>query len=315
MDTSTHGAVVVGVTGPGRETAALRFAAAVALREDAEVVLAHAFTTALPASPPSVLLTYAEASDVAQWIGKGVREELEQLTHGTVRSRTLVVAGPPARVLADLGRGAHCVVVQHRQRHLLDRVFVGSTANGTAAHCACPVISVPEGWEEPAAEEPLGDVVVGVHEGGVPRQALDAAFDWAAATGARLRVVHAWRLDPSYDDIITPRVADEWRERQVRDLTTALQGLREQHADVPVEIEVHHHWPTEVLVEASDDASMVVVGRHAHGWAGERLGSVARTVLREARGPVMVVPVDRHHDDGDWSGDWGLVADEVSPQT
>ncbi len=314
MDTSTQGTVVVGVTGPGRETAALRFAAAIARREGAEVVLAHAFDAHLFVPPPGVLLTYAEASDVAQWIGKEVGEELEQLTQGAVRSRTLVVAGAPARVLADLGRGARFVVVQHWQRHLLDRLFVGSTVNGLAAHCACPVISVPEEWEPSGDDQPVGEVVVGVHEGGVPRQALTAAFDWAAATGAPLRVVHAWRMDPAYDDIITTRVADEWRAGQLHDLATAVRGLQEQHAEVTVELEVRHQWPTEVLADATDAASMVVVGRHAHGWAGEHLGSVARTVLREARGPVMVVPVERHHDE-DRNGDWGLVADEVSPQT
>lgn len=75
MDTSTEGAVVVGVTGPGRETAALRFAADLATREGTEVVLVHAYGTALPPPPPSVLMTYAEAADVAEWLVKEVREE------------------------------------------------------------------------------------------------------------------------------------------------------------------------------------------------------------------------------------------------
>ncbi|KQV69584.1 hypothetical protein ASC64_06985 [Nocardioides sp. Root122] len=225
--------------------------------------------------------------------------------------RTLVVAGPPSRVLVDLAREARFVVVQHRRAHLMDRLFVGSTANGAAAHCACPVISVPEDWERPAAGASIGEVVVGVHEGGTPPQALVAAFEWAAASGAPLRVLHSWRLDPAYDDIISARVAAEWRERQLRELATAVLGLRALHPDVHVELEVAHQWPTEALVDHSRRASLVVVGRHAHGWAGEHLGSVARTLLREAQGPVMVVPVERHRGDQDW----GLDADEISPQT
>ena len=57
-DTTTRGGVVVGVTGPGRETAALKFAAEWAARERAEVVLVHAYGAALPPPPPSVLMTY-----------------------------------------------------------------------------------------------------------------------------------------------------------------------------------------------------------------------------------------------------------------
>jgi hypothetical protein len=39
---------------------------------------------------------------------------------------------------------------------------------------------------------------------------------------------------------------------------------------------------------------------------------VARTVLREAQGPVMVVPLPAVTGESD---DWDLDADEVSPQT
>jgi hypothetical protein len=74
-DTSTRGAVVVGVTGPGRETAALMFAAECAGRDRAEVVLVHAYGAALPPPPPSVLMTCSQAADTADWVLKGVEEE------------------------------------------------------------------------------------------------------------------------------------------------------------------------------------------------------------------------------------------------
>jgi nucleotide-binding universal stress UspA family protein len=313
MDTSTQGAVVVGVTAPGRETAALRFAAEVARREGADVVLVHAASLAASPPPPLALLPRAEVLDVAGWVVKEVGEEFAELTGGAVEFRTVVVSDPPARALVGLGQGARYIVVQHRRTTLLASLVVASTANGAAAHASCPVISVPEDWEPvDAAGGVVGEVVVGVHEGGVPRQALEAAFAWAAATGAPLRVAHGWRLDPAYDDIIDARVAAEWHESQVEQLTAAVHELREQHPAVPIEIEVRHQSPTQVLVDDSQVASLVVVGRHAHGWAGQHLGSVARTVLREASSPVMVVPVERHRTD---DVDWGLVADEVSPQT
>ncbi|MFC7363290.1 universal stress protein [Nocardioides astragali] len=309
MDIIAQGAIVVGVTGPGRETAALLFAAECARRENVEVVLVHAFGAELPPPPPSVLITYAEARDVAEWVVKEVEQEFEELTGGSPAFRTAALVGAPKHVLVELSREARLIVLQHRDSHWLGRLFVGSTANGVASHSDCPVVSVPTGWEPDKAG---GEVVVGVHEGGAPRQLLEAAFDWAAATGAPVRVVHAWHLDAAYDDIITDRVATAWRDGQRQELQAATSGFRDSHPTVSVELEVRHQWPAQVLVDDSQVASLVVVGRHAgHGRLLEHLGSVARTVLREAKSPVMVVPVRTSHE----TEDWGLVADELSPQT
>lgn len=307
MDTTTEGAIIVGVTGPQRETAALRFAADCARRDGGDVVLVHAHGTVFPPPPPSILIAEAEVAEVAGWVVKEVGEEFAEMTEGAVPFRTVAVAGRSSHALVEVSRGARMVVVQHRDSHWLGRLFVGSTANAAAAHCDCPVVSVPDGWEPSQAP---GEVVVGVHANGVPRQVLEAGFDWAVRTGAPLRVVHAWRLDPAYDDIITARVASEWRAEQVQAIESAAIDLRRSHPTVPFEVEVRHHWPAQVLVDDSQVASMVVVGRHArHGKDTSHLGAVARVVLREAKSPVMVVPP------ADSAQDWGLDADEVSPQT
>lgn len=304
------GAIVVGVTGEGRETGALRFAVECARREGAPLVLAHAFGASLPPPPPSVLLTYADAADVAASVVQDVERELAELTEGSLSCRTVTAPGTASHLLVDLGRDARLVVVQHRVSTWLGRLFVGSTVNAAAAHCACPVVSVPMDWHP--ATGTLGDVVVGVHEGGVPLAAVAAGLDWASATGARLRVVHAWHLDGAYDDIISSRVAAEWHAEQVQTLESVVTDLRRRAssvtvpadapaqvpdrapAEMPVEVrvEVRHEWPTQALVDDSRHASLVVVGRHArHGQPTGHLGSVARTVLREARSPVMVVPL------------------------
>ena len=309
MESTTNGAIVVGVTGINRETAAMQFAAECARRVGAEVVLAHAFHAVMPPPPPSVLMTYAEAADVAEIIVKSVAEEFQELTQGSVPSRTVTGSGPPAQVLAELSQDARLVVVQHRTSRWLGRLFVGSTVTGVAAHSACPVVSVPLDWH-PSAEP--GEVVVGVHESGEPLTVVHTAFDWAAETGASVRVVHAWRLDPAYDDIITQRVAAEWREEHLRLMADRLAPVVEDYPDVHYELEVRHQWPAEALVDDTEVASMVVVGRHARrGRPTEHLGSVARTALREAKGPIMVVPLSIP----DERDDWQITADEVSPQS
>ena len=64
MDTRATGAVVVGVTGRGRETSALRFAAEHARREGARVVLVHVGRVSLP-TVPGLVITPDEAISVA----------------------------------------------------------------------------------------------------------------------------------------------------------------------------------------------------------------------------------------------------------
>jgi nucleotide-binding universal stress UspA family protein len=300
----------------------MRFAAECAKRVGAEVVLAHAFhTVALPPPPPSVLLTYAEAADVAEIIVKDVGEEFQELTQGTVPFRTVTASGTPAQILTDLSEDARLVVVQHRTSSWLGRLFVGSTGSGVAAHSACPVVSVPQGWQpgsqagsqsgSQSGSQP-GVVVVGVHDSGEPWQAVHAAFAWAAEIGASVRVLHAWHLDPAYDDIITGRVASEWRQERLAAMAERLAPIAQDYPGVHYELEVRHQWPAEALVDATEQASMVVVGRHArHGRPTEHLGSVARTALREAKGPIMVVPLKS----ADEAEEWRLTEDEISPQT
>lgn len=308
MDTRTSGAVVVGVTGRGRETSALRFAADHARQEGARVVLVHVGRVSLP-TVPGMVITPAEAIDVAERIVHDVAEELEELVGGPVAHDTVALTGVPAQVLTELSRDARLVVVQHRTSTTLERLFVGSTSNGAAARSHCPLVSVPAGWEPPPGG--TAEVVVGVHEAGVPRQVLEAAFTWAARTGAPLRVVHAWRLDAAYDDIITHRVDAEWREKQKRLLAAAVADHRDAWPTVPVEVEVRHQWPADVLVDDSRNASLVVIGRRgARGWIPEHLGSLARSVLRSSLCPVMVVPVES----GPAAEEWELNADEVAPQ-
>ncbi|MBD3927277.1 universal stress protein [Nocardioides cavernae] len=310
MDSRTSGAVVVGVTGRGRETSALRFAAEHARREGARVVLVHVGRVSLP-TVPGLVVTPTDAIDVAERIVREVAEELEELVGGPVAHHAVAVTGVPSQVLVELSRDARLVVVQHRTSTALERLFVGSTTNGAAARCHCPLVSVPAGWEPPPGG--TAEVVVGVHEAGVPRQVLQAAFSWADRTGAPLRVVHAWRLDAAYDDIITHRVDEEWRATQKRLLSAAVADHRDSWPTVPVEVEVRHQWPADVLVDDSRNASLVVIGRRgARGWIPEHLGSLARTVLRASMCPVMVVPVAS---DSQPSTDWELTADEVAPQT
>jgi len=72
--------------------------------------------------------------------------------------------------------------------------------------------------------------------------------------------------------------------------------LRADFGDVPVSIETQHGRPADSLVVASRTSVLVVVGRHDPLVPmGSHLGPVARTVLRAAECPVLLVaPSEKH---------------------
>ncbi|RKS75689.1 nucleotide-binding universal stress UspA family protein [Motilibacter peucedani] len=142
------------------------------------------------------------------------------------------------------------------------------------------------------AEAPL--VLVGIDGSDPARTALVWAADYAHAVGARVLVVYAW--EPAAVWMGYPYVPDpdesapEESLREVRrqvDATLAEAG----HSDVPIEVEFRRGNPAEVLVDASAQAALVVVGRRGGGgFAAAIMGSVGRHVSSHASCPVVVVP-------------------------
>ena len=285
--------VVVGVTGPGENSAALRFAAEQARLLGADVCVAHAVHELRPPPAANPLLSYEVPWDeVGNRIVSYAVEELKGLSGDmamTDRAVTTVARhGDPVHVLTELSGNARMVVLQHRDISALHRVFTGSTVAGVATHAQCPVTSVPAAWQP--SDSP-GRVTVGVHEDGLPSGVLAEAFAEADARGWSLRVAHARRLDPVYDDIVFTR-DDAWRAGAEAAISSSMEELRQEHPDVMVEVDVRHQWPADALVELSTVSNLLVVGRHRHhAPAPGRIGSIARALLRTARCPVTVVPV------------------------
>ncbi|GGV35139.1 hypothetical protein GCM10010495_60120 [Kitasatospora herbaricolor] len=77
-------------------------------------------------------------------------------------------------------------------------------------------------------------------------------------------------------------------------LQDALGRWRERFPDVLTRAEVVHGGAAEALLEASNSAALVVLGRRAPGlpMAAPRLGPVTHVVLHRAHVPVAVVPHD-----------------------
>lgn len=145
--------------------------------------------------------------------------------------------------------------------------------------------------EQPTA--PAGPVVVGIDGSEGSLVALRTAAEEARRRRVALEVVVVWHPGvvgslPVFG-VGTPVDAqlDELR-RGLAD-TLAAEGLAEGNPEVRQRVANGH--AAEVLVEASGEAALVVVGTRGHGGiAGKVLGSVSQQVVAHARCPVMVVP-------------------------
>jgi len=280
--------ILVGVTGQGENTDALSFAISEARTLGCGLTLVHAVHPLLPPPPPSILMTDDTWSDVGRSIIDEVHQEVVRLLGETpLPVATVLQHGDPGRVFAELSTEARMVVLQRRDLSRVHRIVTGSTVASVATHAHCPVVSVPARGDSGRAP---GVITVGVRGDGGPREVLEAGFAEASARGCRLAVVHAWRLEAAYDDIL----ADEarWKAQDEAHIVPAIDDLRTKYPDVVVRIDVRHHWPADALVHAAKGSEMVIIGRHdGLSVLPGRLGHLTRAVIAHARCPVMVVPL------------------------
>jgi nucleotide-binding universal stress UspA family protein len=138
-------------------------------------------------------------------------------------------------------------------------------------------------------------VVVGIDGSPSARCAAELAAHEAERHGATLEVVHCFDVPiTATDPMGAAYVAidhDELVASARLVLDSEVQRLRTLAPGVQIEPSLHEGSARSVLVDASKDADLIVVGtRQASELAGFVLGSVCRHVLHRAHCPVAVVP-------------------------
>jgi nucleotide-binding universal stress UspA family protein len=197
-----------------------------------------------------------------------------------------VFIGGVVPTVVEVSEGAALVVLEHRALPRWERLITRSVAGGVAAKTTSPAVSVPEGWKH--AEGPAV-VTVGVDVPERSAAVIRAAAEQATKYGAKLRVIHAWNLPPSYDGMVTPEESVRWAERSESEVREAVDAVPET-AGLDVEIEICHGRPADELLQAAKSSSLMVLGRHDSLIPfGSHLGPVVRAVLRDASAPVLVV--------------------------
>jgi nucleotide-binding universal stress UspA family protein len=138
-------------------------------------------------------------------------------------------------------------------------------------------------------------VVVGTDGSSAARCATHFAAREAERRGAVLEVMHSFEVPiTAVDPMGTAYVAIDHEElvasaRAV--LAAEVERVRAAVPGVAIESSLHEGSPRTMLVDASKDAELVVVGTaQANELTGFVLGSVCRHVLHRAHCPVAVVP-------------------------
>jgi nucleotide-binding universal stress UspA family protein len=148
----------------------------------------------------------------------------------------------------------------------------------------------------PAQEHRTGPrIVAGVDGSPSSLSALRWAVRQAGLTGAAVDAVIAWRYPVVAGGAygIAPVVMVEgfdFRKNAEKILADAISAVVDPGGSVPVRARAVQGNPAQVLLDASDDADLLVVGSRGHGGFTEALlGSVSQHCVHHARCPVVVI--------------------------
>ncbi|MDX2296430.1 MULTISPECIES: universal stress protein [Streptomyces] len=239
---------------------------------------------------PEVPLPYARslaerAESLLRDEADRVRKEHPHLEVVTERAR-----GQAAEELTAAANEADLTVLGSRGLGGIRGFVVGSVSLAVVGATRRPVVLVRA---EGAPVPPGGGIVVGVdiHH---PCDALLAfSFDEAALRGTPLRFLHAWSLPASYGQaaVIDPGIGEELGGRILGELDDLLKPWRKRYAGVAATTAAVMGSPAYQLVEASQNAQLVIVGRRSRKVPfGAHLGHAAHAVIHHSPAPVAVVP-------------------------
>lgn len=138
-------------------------------------------------------------------------------------------------------------------------------------------------------------IVVGIDGSEESREALRLALEEARLRGAKVHAVHAWRLVSrglGAPLLWPPTIETEGKieEEYERWLDGIVREAAGDAPDVEITTSVVEQEPATALIEAAQDAELLIVGSRGHGgFTGLLLGSVSQQCAHHAPCPVVIV--------------------------
>ncbi|MGW1011164.1 universal stress protein [Streptomyces termitum] len=297
--------VVAAVDGSEHSLRALSWALGTAEALGAPVVVAHVRSEALQLGAARIasLGTEPEPPDT---VLDAVRTVVEERGHA-VPVRYASLDGAVTEALPEAAREARLLVTGSRGHGGFATLLLGSTGRSLAARSPCPLVVVPHAARSAALDGgPRGGrVLLGLHPEETPDEVVEFAFGAAGLRRAPLEAVTVLRLPPSPAALVAAPspalqvppplpLADDTEELLAearREQAARLDPFAARWPGVELVRTVSPGDAAGLLVDASGEAALLVVGRHhRHRIAELLVGSVAHAVLQHAACPVAVVP-------------------------
>lgn len=294
--------VTAGLDGSAESRAAAEWAAREAKLRGLPLRIVHVWE---PVPDPMAQAPLLGPETHQHWTERIPREVAEglRLRHPGVEVLGEQVSGSPGEVLAEASKSAVLLALGSRALGGVGGFLVGSVGLSVVAHAENPVVLVRAGEQAadeheadpagiPSAATPFRPVVLGLDTDHPDATLIEFAFDAALRRATSLRVVHAWFPPPyyAYGMPVNPPLHEALALEQSRGLAEVLSPWRQKYPDVETAEESRYGSAAELLVEASREASLVVVGRRIRrGALGAHIGHVTHAVLHHSTAPVAVV--------------------------
>lgn len=272
----------------------LRSAAGLASLLDAKLHVIHSFDLqSRPYSGDHHSPTFAGRIEQAR---RTLEDQLRRTTRPgfQIASGEIVIFAAHRAILdrAEAVEADLIVLGPHRRRGAVEE-FLGTTTDGVirGARCPCLIIRGP-------INLPLRRVVVAVDLSAPSLRALETGLAWAdslrpqpGTEGARPRVEILHVLPPDLGLLGVPLDEDTIVSGLKREVYAMLGKAASTELDVRIDLVRSDDVPGEILARSDRDADLLVLSTHGHGSVARALvGSVASTVARRARCPILVVP-------------------------
>jgi len=287
--------ILVGTDGTDWSMAAVEWAAIEAQRRRAPLRIVHAFDWDWHESRFDIGNEYI---DVGRHLAEAVVAEAtgrarECAPDIAIETDTLIGHATPCLLAA--ARDAELLVVGSRGRGGFAGLLLGSVSQRLATHAACPVAVIHHPQSDEPSRQRQNRIVVGVDGSEGSRHALGWALDEARLRQATLAAVHVrTRAFIGSEPVPAGDYEANENDRAGDVLESALASADTSGLAAPVEPLVVSGSTAAALLEASQDANLLVVGSRGHGgFAGLLLGSVSDSVVHRATCAVVVVPTGR----------------------
>ena len=296
--------VLVAIDDSSAAAQALDFAIELGKRYQSALLICTAVNqAAIIAAISSPAGGYPDVSNLLDEYDRAANELLaaavSRATAAGARATSVLVEGSAVRAIADCAkaRAVDAIVMGTHGRGGLERMFLGSTAQGVLRLAEVPTFVVREhaGAAPEAASFHFEHILIAVDDSEPADAAADVAIGLAAAggadvlcctvteTNALMERAEEYGFDPD-------ALLDEMRGLATR-LTDAKVALATSHG-VKAESIVVEGVPADALlaVAAERHVGLIAVGTHGRGGLSRLfLGSVAESVVRRSPVPVLVV--------------------------